>query len=296
MKKLWSFIGCFARIGKKLSDDNLNAFSAQAAFFLFVSLFPFIMLLLALLQFFPFDMEDLINAAEAVFPDGIKEFFVPTITEIYQKGTPALISVTAVTAIWSASTGVNAIIRGLSKIYDSNDAENWLRLRIKSIFYMLGLLIVIILSLGLFVFGNLFLAKISELLPHISIVTFLSTGIRLLCGVCALTLIFSLIYIFSHKKRSRFFAELPGALISAVGWAGFSYLYSFYINNITNFSVYGSLTLVVFFLLWIYVCFYFLFLGAEVNRYLKGRHSRQEIKKIIEELKQSGNDAELPFK
>ncbi|MGN1097463.1 MAG: YhjD/YihY/BrkB family envelope integrity protein, partial [Clostridia bacterium] len=101
MKKLIFMFDYGSRIGKKLSDDNLNAFSAQAAFFLLTSLFPFIMLLLSLLQFFPFDMEDLIDAATTVLPSTINNFIVPVITEIYQKGTPTLISVTAITALWS---------------------------------------------------------------------------------------------------------------------------------------------------------------------------------------------------
>ncbi len=277
MKKLRSIIGVFSAIGKKLSNDNIDAFSAQAAFFLFVSLFPCIMLLLALLQFFPFDIEDLINAAETVFPDGIKDFIVPMINEIYEKGTPTLISVTAVTTLWSASKGVNAILRGLGRISDSDNSENWFLFRFKSIFYMLGMLVVIILSLGLFVFGRLFLGKISEILPHLRIVSLLSSGIRLLAGVSALIIVFDFIYAFAPKNRNRILHELPGAIISAVGWAGFSYLYSFYINNITNFSVYGSLTLVVLFLIWLYVCFYILFVGAEVNRWLDGRRPNREL-------------------
>ena len=272
--------------GKKLSDDCLGAFSAQASFFLFVSLFPFIMLLLALLQFFPFNMEDLISAAKAVLPNGITEFVVPTITEIYQKGTPALISVTAVTTVWSASTGMNAIIRGLHRITDSEDSS-WLGMRIKSIFCMLGLLLVIIMSLGLFVFGGVALREIKEHLPHLPLrplVSLLSTGLRWLCGICVLTVIFDLIYLFAPKRKSRFLKELPGAFLAAAGWAGFSYLYSFYINNITDFSVYGSITLAVFFLLWMYVCFYILFLGAEINGFLGG-HPRRAVRYLMKQIK-----------
>lgn len=285
MKKIKTLFDYFFRIGKKLSDDNVNAFSAQAAFFFFVSIFPFIMLLLSLLQFFPFSMEDLINAAELVIPKGINKFIVPTIEEIYERGTPALISVTAVTTIWSASTGVNAVSRGLSKIADSNDAESWFKLRFQSILYMLGLILVLILSLGFFVFGKVFITEIKRHLPHIPIYGLLSTGIRSISGICILSVIFDLIYIFAPKRPGKFIAELPGAVFSAVGWAGFSYLYSFYINNITNFSVYGSLTAVVFFLIWMYGCFYMLFVGAEINRYLLGQKAKKEIHDLIDELK-----------
>lgn len=284
-KKIIALFDYFMRIGKKLSDDNVNAFSAQAAFFFFVSIFPFIMLLLSLLQFFPFSMEDLINAAEAVIPKGINKFIVPTIEEIYQRGTPALISVTAVTTIWSASTGVNAVSRGLTKIADNENTESWFKLRLQSILYMLGLIIVLILSLGFFVFGTVFITEIRQHLPHLPIYRFLSTGIRTLSGICVLSLIFDLIYIFAPKRPGKFLNELPGAVFSAIGWTGFSYLYSFYINNITNFSVYGSLTVVVFFLIWMYGCFYMLFVGAEINCYLQGVRAKDDIHNLLDELK-----------
>lgn len=285
MKKLQKIISCFTLAGKKLSDDNINAFSAQAAFFLFVSLFPFIMLLLALLQFLPFTMEDLISAAETVLPTAAKDFVLPAISEIYEHGTPALISVTAVVAVWSASTGVNAIVIGLARI-SGGSIGNWFKLRIKSIFYMLALLALIILSLGLFVFGNLFLQHLAGLLPHIRIFSLLSSGIGWLCGICVLALVFDLLYIFAPGKPGSFTAEIPGAVFTALGWAGFSGLYSYYITNIANLSVYGSISLVIFFLLWMYVCFYLLFLGAEINCWLGDRRSRRKIIKLIDEIRQ----------
>ena len=252
----------------KLAHDSIGAYSAQAAFFLLTSLFPFIMLLLSLLQFFPFEMEDLISAATGVMPDAIKGFLVPVITEIYEKGTPALISVAAITTLWSASTGVNAVVRGLSRIFDTDKTETWIRLRLESIVYMLCLIIVIILSLGLSVFGSSFMGKILEFFPALNKLGFLSQGVRLVCSFSLLTLIFDLVYIFAPLRKSRFTAQLPGAIVAAVGWMGFSFLYSFYVDNLANFSVYGSLAAVVFFMLWMYVCFYILFIGAEINVFI----------------------------
>jgi membrane protein len=95
--------------------------------------------------------------------------------------------------------------------------------------------------------------------------------VLLLLGV--LTLIFWLLYTAVPHRRSRLktrlLRELPGAVIAAVGWVGFSLLYSFYIDRIGNFSLYGSLTAVVLAMLWLYFCLYILFLGAEINVWLQ---------------------------
>ncbi len=266
LKTLWN---TFVSGAEKLGNDNIGAYSAQAAFFLLTSLFPFIMLLLSLLQFLPFEMEDLISAATNVLPGAIKGFLVPVITEIYAKGTPALISVAAITTLWSASTGVNAVVKGLSRIFDTGKTNTWLRLRLESILYMLGLIIVIILSLGLSVFGSSFVSRILDYFPELQNFTILSQGVRLICSFSLLTLIFDLVYMLAPMRKTRFTAQLPGAIIAALGWMGFSSLYSFYVNNLANFSVYGSLAAVVFFMLWMYVCFYILFIGAEINMLIK---------------------------
>jgi membrane protein len=73
-------------------------------------------------------------------------------------------------------------------------------------------------------------------------------------------------YIFIPNRKTKLYKEFPGALVSAAGWMGFSYLYSFYIDNMGNYSnMYGSLTAIVLFMLWFYFCMYILFIGGEVN-------------------------------
>ena len=287
MKKIKTIWELIVRAFTKLAKDNISAFSAQAAFFLLTSMFPFIMLLLSLLQFFPFDMEDLIYAAARMLPRAVEQFIVPVITEIYEKGTPALISVAAITALWTASAGVNAVVNGLTRIFDEDKAESWIKLRLESIFFMLGLILVIILSLGMSVYGNIFAEKIMSMVPQMRIYEFLSLGIKFLCVLCVLTLIFDFIYLFVPTRKSSFMAQLPGAMFSAVGWTAFSVLYSFYINNLADFSLYGSLAAVVFFMLWMYICFFILFIGAEINTFIKNHRIRREAKKLIDKLKES---------
>ena len=69
-----------------------------------------------------------------------------------------------------------------------------------------------------------------------------------------------------NRKSDRAGAELPGAILSAAGWLGFSYLYSFYIDRMSNYSaMYGSLTAIVLCMIWLYACMYIMFIGAELN-------------------------------
>ena len=59
---------------------------------------------------------------------------------------------------------------------------------------------------------------------------------------------------------------MPGALFTGAGWILFSYIFSVYINNFSNYSrIYGSLTAIVLLMLWLYSCMTILLYGAEVN-------------------------------
>ena len=87
---------------KKCADDAVGAYAAYAAFFVIVSFFPFVMLLLTLIQFLPFSASDMSQYIGLVLPASVIDMINPIIDEIYTTSR-GLISVTAVAAVWSAS-------------------------------------------------------------------------------------------------------------------------------------------------------------------------------------------------
>ena len=55
----------------KLQEDFISAFAAQTAFFIILSVFPFLMFLLTMLNYLPISAEELLSLAENVFPGEI---------------------------------------------------------------------------------------------------------------------------------------------------------------------------------------------------------------------------------
>ena len=91
---------------------------------------------------------------------------------------------------------------------------------------------------------------------------------RFLIILLVLSLLFSLLYKSIARKRYTLMQLLPGSLFSSLGWLIFSYAYSMYVNQFSNFSyMYGSLTAIVILMLWVYICMYILFIGGEINIY-----------------------------
>ncbi|MFW5631338.1 MAG: YihY/virulence factor BrkB family protein, partial [Acetivibrio ethanolgignens] len=92
---------------------------------------------------------------------------------------------------------------------------------------------------------------------------------RVLIALIVLFFFFLAMYIFVPNRKSTVSQEAPGALLTTISWAVFSSVYSYYIDNFANFDTYGSLTTIVFLMLWLYFCMYILFIGSEVNVFIQ---------------------------
>lgn len=264
IRSLIRLINSFSR---KLNADNVSAFSAQAAFFLIISFFPFAMFLMTLLNYLPFSKPDLLAAVESAFPQTVAAYLSDILNELLEKSNGTVLSITAIAALWSASKGFYAIVRGLDAIYRSNGKRNYFLTRILAALYTLLFAVLIIAVLFIFVFGNQIYLWSLQYVPILSDMALLIISVRTLVGFCLMILFFALVFITMPNRKSSFFAELPGAIIASAGWIGFSYLFSFYIDNFSNYSAtYGSLTAVVLCMLWFYACMYIMFIGAEINQ------------------------------
>lgn len=258
-----------------MKENNVSAFSAQAAFFIIISFFPFVMFLLTLLQYLPFKESDIQIFANQIMPDGISSFVFTVIREIYDKASTTLISITAITALWTASKGCLSIVRGLNSVYGIKETRNYFKLRIISSIYTLIFAIILIFTMALLLFGNTLSIWIGEKIPFLIDIALIIISIRTTVMLCLLALFFAVMYTFIPNRKSTILSELPGAIFTAAGWTGFSYLYSYYIEHIKDFSyMYGSLTAVVLFMLWLYACMYILFIGAILNTMIKERFNK----------------------
>ena len=81
-------LSCYRMINAfsaKLRDDSISAFAAQAAFFIILSFFPFVMFLLTLLHYLPFSSAQLYTLLMDLFPDAIDSFIRAIIEELSEK-------------------------------------------------------------------------------------------------------------------------------------------------------------------------------------------------------------------
>lgn len=264
-----SIIRLIKAFTKKLQEDFISAFAAQTAFFIILSIFPFLMFLLTMLNYLPISAEELLLLAKNVFPNEIYYIIHNIVNELVEKASGTLVSITVIAALWSASKGTLTLSRGLNAVYQQKETRNGILLRIVSALYTLAFAVLLIVTFVVLVFGNQIYQLVIAELPVLGDLVALILSFRSLTTMAILTLFFLLLYLALPNRKSNIVRELPGAIIAAGGWLGFSFLFSFYIDHMGNFSyTYGSLTALAVCMLWLYFCMYILFIGAEVNMVL----------------------------
>ena len=103
LKKMGKAVGSLVN---DIMEDSVSAFSAQAAFFIIISAFPMIMLLLTMLRFVPYFSGGVPLIQISFLPDDVNAFVQTMLQEIIDNSSNMVISISAITAIWSSSTGI----------------------------------------------------------------------------------------------------------------------------------------------------------------------------------------------
>lgn len=266
MKKLADFLYKFT---VKMGNDRVRAHSAEAAFFVMMSVFPVMMLLLTLVQFTPISQTDVVIAVERITPFQVSALLKPIISSIYRQS-PALLSWSAIVAVWVAGKGILGLTDGLNSIHGVVETRNYFVIRFRAACYTVVLVLALVVSLVTLVFGYTLQRYLRKWFPILDNYPDAMMIVPLLIAMLLLIILFLAMYMFLPNQKKTFKSQFPGAVFTAVAWAAFSYAFSIYLDHVANMSVlYGSLTTLVVVMLWLYCSMYLLFIGAEINHYIE---------------------------
>lgn len=246
---------------------ELSAFAASAAFFLFLSLIPILMLLCSLIPYTGISESELLALLQEsigdIVPAVISNMISDTVETIFSGGVLSL-SLSAVVTLWTASKAFLALMRGMDVIHGEG-RQGYLIARLKSCFYTLVMVVVMVFMLVGVVFGKKIAEYFIGYLSPILIPLRWLLRQRFWMAWIVLACVFTAIYTWVPKKKLRLREQIPGALFASAAWIAFSALFSVYLNHSGSFGIYGGLTTIIIALLWMYYCMYILLLGTYFN-------------------------------
>lgn len=254
------------RVSRFLSDCDVGVNAASASFFIVLSIFPLSALVLSLLRYLPVGPDDLLHIISNILPAPVVPLVEYLFNDLYSSNVVAIVSVSAATAMWSASRGVFDLLNGFSRIMGGEDRRGYIRRRFTAILYTVFLVLAVLLTLALQVFGQSLLSMAAHWDVRIYRILSEALRLRILFTIALLALLFMLMYAFFPARHMALRDVIPGALVASVGWIAFSFLFSIYVNYGGGSRFYGSMATALLSLLWLYICMSILFYGAVLCR------------------------------
>lgn len=265
-------LGKTVALATRLRDMRIPGHAANAGYFIVLSVFPALVLILSLLRYTGLEVESLMAVLGSVIPEALRGAAEELVVNTYESSSGAMVGISAVTALWSASRGVYGLLTGLNAIYGVAEDRGYLYTRLISAVYTFAFLLVLMLTLILHVFGTTLLRLLPKARsPFFRFLTE-AVDLRFFLLLLVQTLFFTVVFMVLPNRRNRFRDSLPGALLASLGWLVFSDAYSLYVAHFHSYAnIYGSVYAVALSMLWLYCCLSIVFYGGALNVYLQKR-------------------------
>lgn len=254
---------------RTINEASISAYAGQTSFFLMLSFLPFLLFCFCLLHLTPLTQNEFEAFLFLFVPKNFRSMLHSFLTDVYSQGNTGILSATVITALYLSSKAFYALIQGLNSMYHAKETRNFFILRGFSILYSLFFAVLVIVTLGFFVFGNRIFNQFLDLLPfHLDLLKNIFQ-LRGFFGFPLLLFLFILFYRTLPNCKYKFRQLVPGAAFVTVSWLLFSFFYAIYIDNFSNYATfYGAMTAIALLMVWLYTCIYFLFLGGIMNYFI----------------------------
>lgn len=266
---------------QRIKRADISGMGAQLAYFFLLSFFPLIIFLVTLLPYLNLQKDQVFDFMEEVMPQevyGLTETFVG---EILTKPNGGLLSLGILGTIWSASRGVDALMKGLNRAYDVEGRAGMMN-RLWALLFTLAFIAIIIIALLFPVFGQQIGNLLSTYMGIEGSFDKMWTLIRWLTPNLVIFIVMTIMYwiVPNTNPRLKFISVIPGAIFATFGWLALTYGFSFYVNHFSNFgATYGSIAGVIVLMLWLYLTGMILIVGGLLNAALLKRQKVKEAKK-----------------
>jgi len=256
--------------GRKLKAeyerDEVQDAAAALTYWGVLALFPFVLFLVALggLVIDPQQIEALVRELSTVAPQEAVGLIESRLQSLVATPAGGLLTLGLLGALWSASSGIAALIRALNKMYDVRESRPGWKVRL--------------LAIGVTLFAAAFAlaaALVAVAAPAVAnaIGGPAATAIdwlRLPVAGLLMMFVWAVLYWALPDVEQRFRFITPGSVVGVLIWMAASWGFSVYVRNFGSYdATYGALGGVIVLLLWMWISAQALLLGAEINAILE---------------------------
>ena len=242
--------------------DEISLLSANLSYYFILSLFPMLIVALALTPYQQFLLEKIQSYA----PGDLGDYLFDMISEVLNNKNNTIITVGIVFTLWSASSGIYGIIIAFNNAFRVRDGRIWIVTKLISVILTALFLVGMFLALALIVFGK----QLTYILFHkfnldegyYNLWSVLNSSLPVLF----IFLIFVFLYTMGPNLKLKAISIIPGTIFATISWIIVSKLFGYYIDHFSSYiKTYGTIGAFMAFILWLYITGYILIIGAEIN-------------------------------
>lgn len=253
----------------EISRLHIGIHAANTSYFLILSAFPALVLLLGLLRHTVLGPSDLVAMLEGVLPAALLPEAELLIHDLQAAASGTVVGLSALGALWSASRGIFGLLTGLNAIYGARENRGYFYTRAISLVYTFAFLLVLLLTLVLHVFGTGLLAYLQSRTDGFLRFLLRLIDLRFFLLLSLQTALFTAMFTALPNRPLRLRDSLPGAFLASSGWLIFSHLFSIYVEHFSDYTtLYGNVSAMAVSMLWLYFCISILFYGGLLNSLL----------------------------
>lgn len=253
------------RIFNLITRPEMKILPGQLAFFLVLAIFPLLTLFGYIGSKMLFFIEPFIDILNKFVPENVMQIILPFVENNHITGNVLFFMIIGFILV---SNGTYSIIVTSNELYNIKD-DDYIKDRVKAFFMIILLMFLFVFIFVVLAYGNLIINKLLELEFFSSISNNIYFIFVLLKWPIAFVLIFwilKIIYTISpdEKISSKFMNK--GALFTTVCWIITTSVYSYYVSNIANYSLfYGSISGIIVMMIWVYILTYIFVMGIAIN-------------------------------
>ena len=250
---------------------NVGKNAAALAYYLFFALFPLLIFASNLLGLLDLDLLVVTNALKQIMPNDVVGIFEAYLNYISENSSHVLMWFSLIFSIWFPTRAARGLMDDVRQAYGLGKPERPVAYTVRQLLYTLVFLVVIALTLILSIMSEGMLGHVIELISQTDAqisgyllqlwqyLRFLPVGLLMLAAIGSL-------YALALERKQPIKALLPGILAALPAWMLVSIGFSFYVENLANYSlIYGTLGAMIVLLIWLYMTAMILILGAELN-------------------------------
>ena len=256
----------------EVSDDRLSIVAAALAFYAMLALFPGLIAMVSLFGLIaePASVEQGLRQLTGILPPGARDILREQLHALVSTPSSSLslgLAISLLTALWSASNGVDSLIDAMNVAYNKVEKRNWIKRRLMSLLLTFGLMVFTVIAIALVAVLPSITGWLGERLNVLRIIQMARWP-----GLAAIVA-FGLfcLYRYAPCRTRPQKSDSSGAIISTALFLAVSSLFSLYVSEFAAYhKTYGAAGGVVALLFWFYYSSFVILLGAELSAELEG--------------------------